>query len=340
MNANILTEIEKFRINPLTELLDPPTYCIINNRPSLTAGNFSLINGKKKAGKTFLLGGLLASVINNSLQLDAIQGCLPDDKKIVLYFDTEQSPYHANRSIKRICALTGNINPSNLFAYGLRPLKPEERLRFIETSITNIPNVGIVAIDGIRDLLTRGINDEFEATSLTSLFLKWSCELNIHIILLLHQNKNDLNPRGHIGSEVVNKAETVISVTKEDKSNVFKVSCEDSRDISFDDFSFAISDEGLPTACDMPKVKQRKITDPQYIPSERHIDVLQSIFESVTEFTYSKLISAIKEEFAIGRDASAKFCNFYLDNEWLIKDRKGMNTIYKFNNSSRSFFSN
>jgi hypothetical protein len=340
MEEDILTNIEKYRIKPEVELLDTPTYCYINNKPSLTAGNFTLINGKKKAGKTFLLGGLFASTINNSLQLDTIKGCLPDDKRNVLYFDTEQSNYHANRSIKRICALTGNTNPSNLFAYGLRPLKPEQRLKIIEKAITTIPNVGIVAIDGIRDLLTRGINDEFEATLLTSQFLTWSCELNIHIILLLHQNKNDLNPRGHIGSEIVNKAETVISVTKEDKSNVFIVSCEDSRDISFDDFSFTISDEGLPTACNMPTVKQRKITDPQYIVSEKHIETLKNIFESVTEYTYNELISAIKEEFAIGRDASAKFCKFYLDKNWLIKERKGMNSIYKFNNTAKSFFSN
>lgn len=340
MEANILTNIEKFRINPQEELLDSPTYCFINNRPSLTAGNFTLINGKKKAGKTFLLGGLLASTISNSLQLDAIKGCLPDDKRNVLYFDTEQSTYHANKSIKRICALTGNKNPSNLFAYGLRPLSPAERLKVIEAVITMTPNLGIVAIDGIRDLLTRGINDEAEATSLTSLFLKWSYDLNIHIILLLHQNKSDVNPRGHIGSEVVNKAETVISVTKEGKSNEFIVSCEDSRDISFDDFSFAISDEGLPTACNMPTVKQHKITDPQYIASEKHIDTLRNIFESVTEYMYNEFISAIKEEFAIGRDASQKFCNYYVDKNWLVKDRKGMNTIYKFNNTSESFFSN
>jgi hypothetical protein len=258
----------------------------------------------------------------------------------VLYFDTEQSTYHANRSIKRICALTGNSNPNNLFAYGLRPLSPEERLNVIEEVIKITPNVGIVAIDGIRDLLTRGINDEAEATSLTSKFLKWSYDMNIHIVLLLHQNKNDLNPRGHIGSEIVNKAETVISVTKEGKSNEFVVSCEDSRDISFDDFAFSVTDAGLPTACNIPTVKERKITDPQFIASEKHIDALRNIFELKTEYTYSELISAFKEEFAIGRDASVRFCNFYLDKNWLLKERKGMNSIYKFNNASKSFYSN
>ena len=71
------------------------------------------------------------------------KGCLPEDKNIVLYFDTEQSQYHANRSIKRICALVGNPDPNNLFAYGLRPLSPEERLKVIEAVIVMTPNVGM-----------------------------------------------------------------------------------------------------------------------------------------------------------------------------------------------------
>ena len=105
----------------------------------------------------------------------------------------------------------------------------------IKEVITKTPNVGMVAIDGIRDLLKTGINDEQAATELTSLFLKWSYDLNLHIVLLLHQNKGDEHARGHIGSEVVNKAETTISVTKEGNNNMFRVVCEDSRDIPFDD---------------------------------------------------------------------------------------------------------
>ena len=97
--------LDKLKIDPLAEINEPPTYCLINDRPSLTAGNFSLINGKKKAGKTFLLGGIIASTVNNSTQLEVVKGCLPEDKNIVLYFDTEQSQYHANRSVKRICSL-------------------------------------------------------------------------------------------------------------------------------------------------------------------------------------------------------------------------------------------
>jgi hypothetical protein len=330
MKENILKRIEDYRIDPLDEISEPPTYCRINEKPSLTGGNFSLICGKKKAGKTFLLGGIIASAINNSIQLGEIEGCLPEDKRNVLYFDTEQSTYHTYRSIKRICSLTGKPNPENLFAYGLRPLSPLDRLRVIEEVIKTTPDLGVVAIDGIRDLLARGINDEHEATTLTNLFLNWSSELNIHIILLLHQNKNDFNARGHIGSEVVNKAETIISVSKADKADTFVVSCADSRDVSFDDFYFTISDDGLPIASDMPEVNQTKITDPGNISNEKHIDHLRNIFKSVTELNYENLCAAIKKEFAIGKTASEKYCKYYRGNNLLENEHRGGNTFYKF----------
>lgn len=338
MMENNIEIYEKYRINPLNELPEPPAYCLINNLPSLTAGNFSLINGKKKAGKTFLLGVLIASIIDNSLQIESIKGCLPEGKNSVLYFDTEQSQYHATRSIKRICELVGNPNPDNLFAYGLRPLSPEKRLEVIEDVVLRTPNVGFVAIDGIRDLLTTGINNEQEATKLTNLFLKWSYDLGIHIVLLLHQNKNDVNARGHIGSEVVNKAETVISVTKEEKCNIFKVSCDDSRDISFDDFYFSISENGLPCASDLKVFKRRAVTDPKLITDEKHFEVLHTIFKDGLEYTYGDLKKELMQEFNIGRDASERYISFYSnDKKWITKEKKGKCTYYRFNVTTSIF---
>jgi len=332
--------IEKFRINPLTVINEPPTYCLINNQPSLTAGNFSLIYGKKKAGKTFLLSGVIASTIDNSVQLEVIKGCLPKDKNVVLYFDTEQSHYHASRSVKRICSLTGNPDPDNFYAYSLRPLTPKERLTFIENVIAITPNIGIVAIDGIRDLLTRGINDEQEATELTSLFLKWSYDYNLHIVLLLHQNKGDERARGHIGSEVVNKAETCISVTKGNKNDIFKVVCEDSRDIPFDNFGFKIDEDGLPIATDVSDYKSNKTTNLKYITSEEHLFILKKLFNTELDINYGQLTDAVKEALGVGLNKSKEFVTFYTEKGWLTSERKGMNVIYKLNPDAPSFYWN
>jgi hypothetical protein len=326
----LVSQMELSRIDPLSDMTEPPVFCSIGNSPSMTAGNFSLLNGKAKSGKTFLLGSIVASMLNNSRQLSVLSGSLPDDKKGVLYFDTEQSSFHATRTIRRICSLIGDSSPTNLIAYSLRPFTPAERLSFIEEKITKTRNLGAVAIDGIRDLLTFGINDEAEATSLTSKFLKWTSEHEIHLILLLHQNKNDLNARGHIGTECLNKAETTISVSK-DKSDIFIVSCEYSRDITFEDFAFTITDGQITTA-DLPGEEKAKNKKPQYIDDQKHFEVLDAIFKTELILSFFDLRDKIIYGFdnAFGESIARNFISHYLSKGWISRGNQGNKKFYRY----------
>ena len=73
--------------------------------------------------------------------------------------------------------------------------------------------IGLVIIDGIRDLMY-DINSPSESSELINLLMRWSSEYNLHIHTVLHLNKGDDNTRGHIGTELNNKAETVLQITK------------------------------------------------------------------------------------------------------------------------------
>ena len=42
--------------------------------------------------------------------------------------------------------------------------------------------------------------------------LKWTEDYNIHIVVVLHENPGSDKARGHIGTELMNKAETVIAL--------------------------------------------------------------------------------------------------------------------------------
>jgi|ERR1035437_105642 hypothetical protein len=327
--VTIIEHMEQSRIDPLSEMIEPPVYCSIDGAPTMTAGNFIMIDGKKKAGKTWLTGALTAAMISNSTQLNIIKGSLPSGKRTVLYFDTEQSKFHSTRSIKRICALAGDPNPINLIAYGLRPYTPQERLLFIEEKIIQYKDtLGVVIIDGIRDLLTLGINDEAEATTLTSKFLKWTEEYSMHMILLLHQNKTDLNPRGHVGSEMENKAETTISVSK-DKSGIYIVSCEASKDLSFNDFGFTIED-GKIVSIDIPKEGQKKGMNPQRINDNEHIQKLDLIFKTNNKISSKDLLAAIVYHFEVGQIKSRDFIFHYQLKHWIEKEREGKYVYYVY----------
>jgi len=329
INENLA--LENLRIDPTEDLSEPPVVCSIAGSPAMTAGNFSLLTGKAKSGKTFFLGSVIAGFVSNDTYLGVITGSLPEDKRTVLYFDTEQSAYHATRTVKRICNLVGNPSPVNLIAYGLRPLTPAERLEAIEDKISATYGLGAVAIDGVRDLLTIGINDEAEATSLTSKFLKWTAEYDIHLVLLLHQNKTDLNVRGHIGSELQNKAETTLSITKDIRTNSFVVSCEYSRDISFDDFAFRIEDETL-VPSELPEEGQMRAKNPQRISDQDHFKVLNEVYKDNSRLSYRDLSDRIKYGFGntFGDNNCRTFIYHYLHEDWIKKERVNRNVFYAY----------
>ena len=128
----------------------------------------------------------------------------------------------------------------------LRKYSPEVRLAITEEAIGMIPDLGLVIIDGIRDFI-HDINSPGESTDVISKFMQWTDDRQIHIHTVLHQNKNDEHARGHVGTELNNKAETVMQIEpdKDDKSKSV-VEVIHSRDREFEPFAFRVNDDSLP----------------------------------------------------------------------------------------------
>ena len=207
-----------------------------------TLGNFSLIKGKAKSRKSFLLSMAVCSALNEFTFSEVFRCSLSNKDKNILFIDTEQSDWHVQSAAKRICRLVGQGSPSRLHMYKFRSLSPSERLKYTRELISNTPNLGLVIIDGIRDLIT-SINDEKESCEIASNLLKWSEEFNIHIVTILHENPTNEKARGHLGTELSNKAETVVQIEVDanlpDISVVKPFSC---RNKPFEPFAFKIED--------------------------------------------------------------------------------------------------
>ena len=71
-----------------------------------TLGNFSVSTGKAKAKKTFNVCALVAAALINGQVLE-YRASFPETKRNILYFDTEQSPYHYQLVMQRILHLAG-----------------------------------------------------------------------------------------------------------------------------------------------------------------------------------------------------------------------------------------
>ena len=106
-----------------------------------TLGNFSVSTGKAKAKKTFNVSAIVAAALIYEKVLE-YQASFPESKRTILYFDTEQSPYHCQLVMQRILRLAKlpiAKEPQNLKFSHLRAIAdPNERREIISVqSLTN-----------------------------------------------------------------------------------------------------------------------------------------------------------------------------------------------------------
>ncbi len=294
-NNLVLEKANLFRINPKEEIKPLESVIKLNGSIIGTLGNFSLIIGKAKSRKSFFLIMLAASLLIDTLY-HVFTGYLPANKRKVLYFDTEQGKTHVQILLQRICRLTEKDNPIDIEIYHLRSLPPVERLEIIEAKIYDTQNLGYVFIDGIKDLIT-SINDEEQATMIASKLLKWTEELNIHISVVLHQNKGDNNARGHLGTELINKAETVLSVTKsEGDRDISIVNAEMCRNKEPEPFAFEISDN-IPVPAENFEIRtetKKNRFDFSEMEDFKIYQLFTEVYSNNSQFGYKELETQLK----------------------------------------------
>ena len=302
-----------------------------------TLGNFSASIGKAKSKKTFNVSAIAAATLKNGTVLH-YRACFPEGKRKILYVDTEQGKNHCQIVLNRILKLAGlpkDCDADNLTMLALRKYSPEVRLAITEEAIGMIPDLGLVIIDGIRDFI-HDINSPGESTDVISKFMQWTDDRQIHIHTILHQNKGDENARGHIGTELNNKAETVLQITKSQQDgNISEVKAMHIRDREFDPFAFRINDSALPEAVDGYVFKQPS-QDRGFplaeLTEQQHRTALENGFGKQVIYGYENVLKTLKQGYASigyerGRNIHVDLNKFLVNKRMIVKEGKG----YRYN---------
>jgi hypothetical protein len=267
------------------------------NQTFATLGNFSVFIAPPKVGKTTATGVAIAALLTGR-QISNFYPSLPNEKKMIVWVDTEQGKRECVKTIQLICnQATGNKldHPACLVYSSLRKYGKDIRMEAIEYLVYNTPNIGFLVIDGIRDLVS-SINDEREATIVADKLLKWTQEANIHILAVLHQNKGDANARGHIGTELINKAETVATLSRGDNAGIRTTIIEPkfTRHKEFEPFAFTI-DSGQIIEADVSQRYEPKNPNVNQLTSRELESIVKLCFSEIQFLPYGKCWSGIKK---------------------------------------------
>lgn len=204
---------------------EPVPRLLLNGRDVCTPGNLTAIIAQTKAGKSAFVGAAVAAVIA------AEQGIEDSDTlgwsagapagKLLLHFDTEQSPSDHFRCIEReLRRVGGGQAPEWLLSYcctgfSMMDLKAAVWLA-VQDAVQSTAGVFAVVIDGVSDLVS-SVNELQECAALVADLRELSVRADCPVICVIHDNEGRQptgDGRGHLGKELMRKAESNLRLKK------------------------------------------------------------------------------------------------------------------------------
>ncbi|MBC7749070.1 MAG: hypothetical protein H7Z76_10935 [Methylotenera sp.] len=305
----------------------PEPMIAINGESIATAGNLVVISGIQKSAKTSISMIFLACFIRAFLQpVDGVPSQImgqPAGTKANLHFDTEQAKHKYFSNIKAMLRRLGKTDiPKNLYAYSLRGQSIEDSLAIIENTFVlaekECGGIHSCFIDGIADLVN-SVNDELESNKIIKFFEDLATNYNCLVVAVIHRNPNDSKVRGHLGSQLLRKAEAILCVKKEN------------------DFSY-IEPEDLRTASngDIPKLIFQYQKEKGYhvcigesstieptTKIEMYENLLDMIFSETETLRYSDLANQIAKFTSKSAESAKKYIREMQSFDMIFCPKKG-----------------
>ncbi|WP_069658624.1 AAA family ATPase [Arcticibacter eurypsychrophilus] len=274
--------------------------------PMFTKKSFSVIIAKPKAGKTTAAAWIIASAINAGLK--------------VLWIDNEQGLYYGSRTQHWILQIAGLQQSKNLHFYDLKIHAPNIRTE-ISRALIEDGDYDIVVFDGTRDFVF-DINSPEEATNIATYEMELADTQDCHIVNIIHTNKGNDNARGHLGTELINKAETVVKISQNDAKQIV-IEPEFTRGKPFEPFAL-VRDEitGIPSLIEGwskdESTGSTKAFQPYDVDEATHKALVRDTFSVSPSMIRSELSIAAKSNLsnflkqAISRDKTSEWINHWM----------------------------
>jgi len=196
----------------------------VNGKDILSEGNLLNVQAQLKAGKTAVIGAVIAAMFPAArLGADTLGFSAENPEGLaVLHFDTEQSRYDHDNLIRHSLRRAGlNEPPAWFHSYSITDLDDGIRLDAFFLAITNAAaahgGVFAIILDGIADICMDP-NDPPESFALVRKLQTTAINYSCGIITVLHENPGSEigKTRGHLGSQLARKAETNLRLAKDE----------------------------------------------------------------------------------------------------------------------------
>jgi len=277
--------LDDYRLDLSREDITQEIVVTIQNETILTLGSLCILTGKPKARKTSFLHAFLASALMDDT-IWGIRTKLPAEKCGICLVDTEQSLFDLYQSMTRLSSMIGKklTECSNFSVYTTRSGDVEKTMQIIETICIKNPQTGLIAIDGLIDLV-HDINDVREAKSAINYLKKLCDKYNVSLMGIIHQNKSTNYSLGHLGSFASRFAQSELSIEKNEDgtSTMGATYLRSAGDI-----------EKIVIDYDKTNNRYDRVENIITRPGTSDFEIIQKIFDGHFGFNYKELVDRAK----------------------------------------------
>lgn len=236
----------------------------------LSAGLTCLVAGRPKARKT----SFVTSIVASTLTQEPRAGWISKMPGKILFVDTEQPLPYSRSTVRRIAMqvkLEYSLDVGDRLIYLplTRIADTNEKLQAIELMLEKHPDISIVIVDVVTDLVTN-FNDEVQSNTVGGRVRSWSNQGgNLRLlILLMHLNKLDRNLQGHFGSYWSKKCDVRIDLSLNPDTDDTDVDFPLTRGVKPDPYSFSVVGNNIPVIKNDPSTPAYPFIDLLHQPAK------------------------------------------------------------------------
>lgn len=299
--------------------------------------NFITLIGLPKAGKSRFISAIISSGLTGA-EMFTMKLRLNDDHYKILHLDTEQSAYDYYKMIHQIKAMAKiDVLPDYFRSWNMREHEPKTLIAAVEFLIKHTKNIGVIILDGILDFLY-SYNDESESKALINMLKRWTKVSNSLIICILHTGKTTGTTVGHFGAMADRASQSILEIKRNDIDKMVTYSLIPKTSRSADptmlnpiEIYWNIQDRQWMEAGHLNSlIKAKEKIIPEDLHMDQHSAALRRIFNARgLELKYNDLVTEISQAYNQPRRWSKDCIVFMLNVQLVVKNDKGLYTIFK-----------
>jgi hypothetical protein len=231
-----------------TEIEKPKSIIKFKGEDLIFDNSIVLIQGKEGSHKSRLASALTSLFLSKSTDLNLMEFSKTEDVNYsVIYLDTERNKQNQLPAMLKQIKSTLQISKDELQKrLIIGPLAETDRRsrtflmgKLFEESKHAISESAVIILDIVTDFVA-DFNNLTNSFALLDLLNQASGKRNITFIVIIHENPGSADKaRGHLGTELANKASTIITINAKDKgSDIYKVLVKKSRNTKSGAFAY------------------------------------------------------------------------------------------------------